>query len=249
MKNTSLKSSAALILSFGLLWIAVNILIWGIGISIGYSLGDAVGRRFSADGHGGYWATSEQNTYLVNIVASLTLGLVMGLGQGLLFQKYNWLNGWRWIAGTLGGFLIAALIANLFDLQYLPTSDAVITIGGFPLPPTWLQHFSPWNRFLIATYGTAEPLYLIMLGVAAGLFQWALHGPKKIITAWWIAGNLLGLVIGFLSIDILTLFDIDDTFPLSILAGFIYGFITVWPIVFSLDKLLPRRQEDVLSTA
>ena len=248
MQRTSPTSSIAPILSFGLFWIILSIVIWGIGVSIGYPVGDAVGRIFST-ADGGYWATSEQKTYLVNIVGSLIFGLLMGFGQGFLFQKYDLLNGWRWFAGTLSAFLLVALIANLFDFQYLPISNAVITIGGFHLPPNWLQQFSPWNRFLIGTYCTAELKYLILLGIVVGLFQWALQAPKKLLRAWWIVWNFMGLVIGFLAMIILTLFEIDDIFPLSILAGFIYGFLTVWPIVFSLDKFVTKRQQDMLNTA
>jgi hypothetical protein len=173
----------------------------------------------------------------------------MGFGQGFLFQKYNLLNGWLWAAGTFGAFLLIAFIANDFDLQYLPISNAWITIGGFHLPPDWLQQFSPWDRFLIGTYGTAELSYLILLGITVGLFQWALQAPRKLLTAWWIAWNFLGLVIGFLAIVILTLFEIDDIFPLSILAGFIYGLLTVWPVVFRMDKLVTDRQRGMLNTA
>ncbi len=248
MQNTSPKLSTRLILSIGLLWVTLSILIWGIGVSIGYPLGDAVGRNFSAE-DGGYWTPSEQKIYLVNIVASIIFGLAMGSGQGFLFRKYNLLNGWRWLAGTLGGFLIFALIASLFGLQYLPISNAVITIGGFDLPPNWLQYFSPWDRFLVGTYGTAELRYLIGLAIAVGLLQWTLQKPQKLLTAWWVAWNFVGLVVSFLAMDILTLFEIEDIFSLSLLAGFIYGFITVWPIVFSLDKLGTQRQQDVLSTA
>ncbi len=237
MQNTSSQSSTRLILSFGLFWVILSILIWGIGVSIGYPLGDAVGRNFSAE-DGGYWVPTEQKIYLVNIVASLIFGLAMGSGHGFLFQKYRLLNGWRWVAGTLSGFLIVALLSGLFNLQYLPISNAVITIGGFDLPPTWLQQLSPWNRFLIGTYGSAEPKYLVGLGIAVGLFQWALQGSKKLFTAWWIAWNFVGLVIGFLAMDILTLFKVNDIFPLSILAGLIYGFITVWAVVFRLDQLI-----------
>ena len=142
--------------------------------------------------------------------------------------------------------MLVALIANEFNLQYLPVSNAVITIGGFHLPPNWLQQFSPWNHFLIGTYGTVDLRYLIGLGLAVGLFQWALQAPKKFLTAWWIAWNFLGLVIGFVAIIILTLFEIDDIFLLSIFAGFIYGFLTVWSLVFRLDRLEMQRQQDVI---
>ncbi len=248
MQNASPQSNTRLILSFGFFWIILSVLIWGIGISIGYPLGDAVGRSFSA-GDGGYWAPTEQKTYLVNIVASLVFGLAMGSAQGFLFQKYSLLNGWRWVAGTLSGFLIVALLSNLFSLHYLPISNAVITMGGFDLPPKWLQQLSPWNRFLVGTYGTAEPLYLIWLAIAIGLFQWALQAPKKFLTAWWIVWNFAGLVIGFLAMDILTLFKVDDIFLLSILAGLIYGFITVWAVVFRLDRFITDEQNEAFSTA
>ncbi len=129
MQNTSSQSSTGLILSFGLSWVTLSLLIWGIGVSIGYPLGDTVGRSFFAE-DGGYWAPTEQKIYLVNIVGSLIFGLAMGVGQGLLFQKYDLLRGWRWIAGTLGGFLVVALIASVLGLCYLSSLDGWIVIGG-----------------------------------------------------------------------------------------------------------------------
>lgn len=229
MKNTSSKTSIAQIIHMGLSWIILSILIWVIGVSIGYPLGDTVGRVYSPNG---YWAPSEQKTYLVNIVASLIFGLVMGLGQGFLFQKYKLLDGWRWFAGTFGGFLIVAVIANLFHLQYLQMINAWIIIGGFDLPPTWLQLFSPWDRFLVGPYVTAEFRYLIWLAIVVGLFQLAFQKPKRIISASWIVWNFVGLALGFLAMNLLAILEIKDILPLSIAGGFIYGLMTAWPILF-----------------
>jgi hypothetical protein len=208
---------------------SLSILIWVIGVSIGYPLGDTVGRVYSPDG---YWAPSEQKTYLVNIVASLIFGLAMGLGQGFLFQKYKLVEGWRWFAGTFGGFLIVAVIANLFHLQYLQMINAVIIIGGFDLPPAWLQLFSPWDRFLVGPYVPAEFRYLIWLAIVVGLFQLAFQKPKGAISASWIVWNFVGLFLGFLTMNILAIVGLKDIFPLSIGGGFIYGLTTAWPILF-----------------
>lgn len=229
MQNTSSKTSIAPTLHMGLSWILLSILIWVIGVSIGYPLGDTVGRVYSPDG---YWAPSGQKTYLVDIVASLIFGLAMGLGQGLLFQKYKLVDGWRWFAGTFGGFLIVAVIANRFHLQYLQMINAVILIGGFDLPPAWLQLFSPWDRFLVGPYAPAEFRYVIWLAIVVGLFQLALQKPKNSLPASWIVWNFGGLFLGFLTMNVLAIVGIEDILPLSILGGFMYGLITAWPILF-----------------
>lgn len=153
------------------------------------------------------------------LLAGALTGAIVGAAQWLLLRsRVSWAKQWIW--ATLGGFLLAAAIAEGYRRVF--HADIETTKLSIPV-------------YLGITY--------ILLGAPIGICQWLILRKHFRYAAWWIAASVAGYVFGLAGIitvvPIMTYVGgkVLASLVIGLLIGAITGAVLVWLFEHPLQKL------------
>jgi hypothetical protein len=226
-----------------ILWIAVNAVIWGIGITIGLTLEDTIGRVLY-DTNDNLWGLFE---VVSNIISAIAMGLSIGIGQGILLRRFSPIIEWKWAKATLSGFVVATLLLNIFGVKIFPdTTGCFFCIGSFHIPPTVIYDFGIWSTFGLRSYTIGNPIASGILGLGIGLSQWFTLKAQRVFTHRWIVWSMIGYILAFLS-GIIATFVAEDILVIGAITGMVFGLVTMFPVSSQLESYAKHEEKNLIA--
>jgi len=165
--------------SFGLLWIIVNTLSWGIYIVVGIAAGWVVWQAYQdlSRGQGIPFLANESNRYLiVVIIFGVCGGAIIGSLQHLVLKPRFHLEGKKWVSATIIGITVYTVITILVSPFVVNTFVASIRL------PVDSLH---------VIYSIISMFTSLIAFAALGIAQWFVLRQHFTKSGWWIVATVI----------------------------------------------------------
>lgn len=219
--------------SFGISWIVLNTLCWGILYTLAIAAGWLVWEIHERSGYSIWsklFSDEGARTYIAIILFGFSGGVIIGSLQQLLLGRTLIINRKYWVIATAAGIMLAM----------------IIKFGFYPAYISSYYHSSP-----IVMY-----VYYLASGLMLGLAQWVVLRQNYQRSGWWILATTVALFLSA-SIPSLLFSRIHISYPMSpsaniystlimlFLEGFCYGVATWLVLIYSIKKTVAAIDENI----
>lgn len=220
-------------LSFGISWIVLNTLCWGILYTLAIAAGWLVWQIYESSGYS-MWSNlfrdERTRTYIAIILFGFTGGAIIGSLQQLLLRRMIKINRIYWVLATMVGITLYMIIVSGLYPSYVS------------------QHYQESS---IGRYG-----YYMACGLVLGISQWLVLRQNYQRSGWWILATTVALplstfITSFLFSQIHTNYpmslstNIFSTLIMLFLEGFCYGVATWLVLIYSIKKTVAAIDENI----